>query len=211
MPDPKDVAAMLKKSIFKSKKERQREAEVKRDVQVRMAKSRIQQHILRQKDLVGRYRALAKKALSLNDEGRFRQVANQLMTSERDAERWEKYLLSLEMLETRREQVRASVDLLEAVQAMGDSLQALAEPAKLGELQAHMEKGLAKAASLDERMELMMGMMDSALQVDGVNREGDLANLETALLSEIETQEGVEFDPEIEKAMEKIRSELKDK
>jgi myosin heavy subunit len=211
LPDPKKVARALKRTVLKSKAERQREAEIERDVQVRMAKTRIRQHISRQEELIRRFKGLAKKALSLNDEARFRQAGKQMLTAQKDIQRWEKYLLSLEMLEARREQVRASVELMQAVRAMSESLEDMAQPGKLGELQMDLEKGLANAASLDERMELMMGMMDSALQVEGGANEDDLAGLEASLLDEIAAQEASAFDAGIESGLAHIRQELKDK
>jgi len=40
LPDPKKVARLLKRTVFQSKAERQRETEIKRDVQIRSAKGK---------------------------------------------------------------------------------------------------------------------------------------------------------------------------
>jgi hypothetical protein len=211
LPEPKEVAGFLKRNIFKSKQQRVQEAEVKRDVQVRTAKSRIQQHIQRQKEMVFRYKELARKALSLNDEARFRQAGQHMLAAQQSITTWEKYLLSFELLESRREQVRATVDMMEAIKAVGDSLESLAEPAALGELQTQVERGLAQASSLDERMQVMMGMVDTALEAGEPAQSGDLGRLEESLLTEIQSQEAADFDPELEDGLAHIRKELEGK
>jgi hypothetical protein len=211
LPEPEDVAKFLKRTVLKSKKQRAREVEFERDVQVRTAKGRIQQHINRQKEMVLRYKALARKALSLNDEVRFRQAGAQMLAAQQAITTWEKYLLSFELLESRREQVQATAELLNALRAMGESMESLAEPVMVDELQTQLERGLAQASSLDERMQVMMGLVDSALQ-SGVPLESEaLGALEDSLLSEIQEQEAAEFDPEIEDALSEIRKTLEDK
>lgn len=211
LPEPEDVGKFLKRTVFKSKKQRAQEAEIQRDVQVRTAKGRIQQQIARQKELVLRYKALARKALSLNDEGRFRQAGSQMLAAQQAITTWEKYLLSFELLESRREQAQATAEMMKALQVMGESLESLAEPVMVEDLQSQLERGLAQASSLDERMQAMMGMVDRTLQEEAPAESEALASLEESLLSEIQQQEVVEFDPEIEDALAEIRKSLEDK
>ena len=114
LPTPKKVADTIKKTIFQSPEERRQEAELNRDVQIRMGKARVRRHIAHQKDMLRRLTAFAKQALKINDEARFRQVGRQLLWTQQDVTRWEKYLLSLELLEARRDQVKSSVDIRQA-------------------------------------------------------------------------------------------------
>ena len=211
LPEPEDVGKFLKRTVFKSKKQRAQEAEIQRDVQVRTAKGRIQQQIARQKELVLRYKALARKALSLNDEGRFRQAGSQMLAAQQAITTWEKYLLSFELLESRREQAQATAEMMKALQVMGESLESLAEPVMVEDLQSQLERGLAQASSLDERMQAMMGMVDRTLQEEAPAESEALASLEESLLGEIQQQEAAEFDPEIEEALAEIRKSLEDK
>ena len=83
-----------------------------------MGKTRLQRHLNKQKKMASRLKALAKRALSINDEARFNQVGRQLLWTRQDIRRWEQYLLSLEILEARRDQVRASSDLIEAIKGV---------------------------------------------------------------------------------------------
>ena len=211
LPEPEDVGKFLKRTVFKSKKQRAQEAEIQRDVQVRTAKGRIQQQIARQKELVLRYKALARKALSLNDEGRFRQAGSQMLAAQQAITTWEKYLLSFELLESRREQAQATAEMMKALQVMGESLESLAEPVMVEDLQSQLERGLAQASSLDERMQAMMGMVDRTLQEEAPAESEALASLEESLLGEIQQQEAAEFDSEIEEALAEIRKSLEDK
>jgi len=211
LPDPKKVARLLKRTVFQNKAERLRETEIKRDVQIRSAKGRMRQFINQQHKLVERFTQLAKKALSLNDESRFRQAGYQILATRRNIERWEKYFLSLEMLEARREQVNASVELIQAVRTMSETFEDLAEPGKLGELQLNLEKGLAQADSMEKQIDMVMGMMDSALEVSASSDEQSLKELESSLLGEIENQEAQIFNTKIDDNLEKIRQELKEK
>jgi polyribonucleotide nucleotidyltransferase len=206
-PEPKKVARVIRK-LFRSGAERREEEEQERDVQIRMGKTRIRRHIGQQQEMVRRLTALARQALKLSDEGRFKQVGRQLLWTKKDIERWEKYLLSLEMLEARRDQVRASVDLISSVKAMTESLGALSQPEQVGDLQREMEQGLARASNLEERMDLMMGMMDETLAAGMPADEESLSALQADLTGEVAQQERQNFDKEIEDGLSQIRQEL---
>jgi len=210
LPSPKKVADAIRNSLFKSPEERREEKELGRDVQVRMGMTRIRRHIGHQKEMVGRLTDLAKQALKINDQERFRQVGKQLLWTRRDIQRWEKYILSLEMLQARRDQVRSSVDIMQAIKAMSESLSELAEPKEMAKLQLEMEKGLARATSLDERMEVMMGMMDSALDAGVPADEKALGELEASLSESVAAEEASAFESQIEEGLRDIRKELEE-
>jgi len=210
LPTPKKVADTIKKKLFQTQEERLQEAELNRDVQLRLGKTRLKRHITHQNDMQRRLTSLAKQALQINDETRFRMVGKQLLWTQQDITRWEKYLLSLELLEARREQVKSSIELIQAVKAMSDSMADLSSPEKIADLQIELEKGLARASNLDERMEIMMEMMDSALE-DGISvDESALADLETVLSEKVANEESAKFDREIEDGLRNIRKALED-
>lgn len=208
LPDPKKVAKFLNRTIFRSAEERKREQELERDVQVRITKGRIRGYLESQNKMVTQLTTLAKRALALGDETRFRQVGRQLLWTQKDILRWERYLLSFEILEARRGQAKASVDLLASVKALGESLAEMAGPENMGEMQRELETGLARASNLEERMELMMDMVDHTLASDMKVDEGALEGLEANMTDEITRQEAEKFDPEIESGLRKIREEL---
>ena len=208
LPTPKKVADTIKKKLFQSANEKLQEAEVNRDVQIRMGKARVRRHIAHQKEMVHRLPGFARQALKINDEARFRQVGKQLLWTQQDVNRWEKYLLSLELLEARRDQVKSSVEILKAVKAMGESLADLTSPEQVTSLQVEMEKALARATSLDERMEIMMEAMDTTLGADVQVDEGALEKLQESLSERVSGEEAAEFDSQIETGLREIRRQL---
>lgn len=210
LPTPKKVADTIKKKLFQSPEEKLQEAEVNRDVQIRMGETRVRRHITHQKDMVHRLTGIARQALKINDEARFRQVGKQLLWTQQDVNRWEKYLLSLELLEARRDQVKSSVEILKAVKAMGESLADLTSPEQVTSLQMEMEKALARATSLDERMEIMMEAMDSTLGADVQVDEAELEKLHESLSERVSSEEAAEFDSQIETGLREIRRQLED-
>ena len=209
LPEPEKVARVIK-SIFKTAKERRQEAEMEREVQVRMSKARLQRHIQKQKKMAVRLRSFAKRALAINDDARFRQVGRQLLWTQKDILRWEKYLLSLEILQARRDQANASVELIDAIKAMSESMTEMAGPQDMAELQRELETGLAKASTLNERMEVMMEVMDATVSADTLVEEDQLSDLKANLTEDVVREEASEFDREIEDGLRQIRKELKD-
>ena len=209
LPEPEKIARIIK-GIFKTAKERRQEAEMEREVQVRMSKARLQRHIQKQKKMAVRLRSFAKRALAINDDARFRQVGRQLLWTQKDILRWEKYLLSLEILQARRDQANASVELIDAIKAMSESMTEMAGPQDMAELQRELETGLAKASTLNERMEVMMEVMDATVSADTLVEEDQLSDLKANLTEDVVREEASEFDREIEDGLRQIRKELKD-
>lgn len=193
-----------------SAEERLEEDEINRDVRVKMGKNRLRKHINNQHQMEKKLTELARRAIELEDDGRFRQLGRQLLFTRQDVIRWERYLLTLEMVEARREQAKSSVELLRTVQAMSESMMDLANPQQAAEMQRQLQVGLARAESLDERMSIMMDMMDTTLEEGTPEEEQSLSELEKSLTEQITQQESAAFDREIEEGLRKIRDELKD-
>lgn len=196
--------------LFDTEKRRERR-EIDRTVKMRMGKNRIKRHVTHQQEMIKKLTELAKKALILGDEARFKQIGRQILGTRADINHWERYVLSLELLEARRDQAKASVDLLSSVKAMSDSMADLASPTQVADIQRQLEMGLARASSMEERLEIMMEMMDTTLAEDLPTDETSLQDLERGLIDQISTQETASFDREIEEGLKKIRAELEKK
>lgn len=209
LPEPKKVARILRR-IFQTAEERRQERDLNRDINLRMGKARLQRYLQSQKRVAAQLRTLAKRALSMNDEARFKQIGHQWIWTQRQIDRWERYLLSLEILQARRDQARASVELLSAVRTMSESLADMVGEQDMAELQRELETGLARASSLDERMAVMMEVMDATLATDVSLQEGDLDSLAAELNAEVVSEEDAAFDPQIEALRRKIQEELRD-
>lgn len=205
--DPKGVARVIR-GFIKSPQERKEEAELERTLQIKMAKTRLRRHINQQKEMSTRLKGLARQALAINDTGAFKKIARQYIWTNNDVQRWERYSLSLEMMEARRDQVKASVDLLSSIRAMSDSLSDLAAPEKIGELQLEIERGLAKASTVEEKLDSMMDIMDSTLASDMPVGEDELRELAQVFSDDVIESENAAFDPDIEQLRQKIRNEM---
>jgi len=211
LPDPKKVAKFLNRTLFKPAEQRREEEETNRQVKIRLGMTRIRRHLSRQREFRTRLLELAKRALALNDQERFRQIGQQILQVENNLQRWEKFLLSLEVLESQRDQLRAGVDLIETLKNIGESLSESAQPERMAQLQQDLELNLSRAATVEERLEAMMETIDGALTSDVRVDEGALQQLEGELSSQIAQEEARAFDPQIEQSLQKIRQELQAK
>lgn len=211
LPDPKKVANFLSRTLFKPAEQRRHEEETNRQVKIRLGMTRIRRHLSRQRDLRARLLALAKRALALNDQERFRQIGHQILQIETNLVRWEKFLLSLEVLEAQNDQLRATVDFIETLQTLSESLAETGQSERMAQLQMDLEANLARAASVEERLEAMMETIDGALTSDVRADEGALQQLERELSEQIAREEARAFDPQIEQSLRKIRQELEAK
>lgn len=210
LPNPKKVADAIRNTLMRSPEERRQEAENSRNVQIRMAKTRIRRHISQQNDMVLRLTALAKNALKIGDEAHFKQVGKQLLWTRQDIRRWEKYMLTLELLEARRDQARASVDMLQAVKAISESISEMAGPQNVAQMKGDLDQAMTKASSLNERMEIMMEMMDTTIGVDVQVDDQRLNELEDTLVESISEEEAASFDEQIQDGIARIRKELEE-
>lgn len=207
LPDPKDVAKGIR-HLFRSKEEKQQAVENERDLQLRQGKNRIRAHIAHQREMLPKLRALARRALAMGDETRFRQVGKQLLWTENDITRWERYTLTLEMMEARRDQVRASAELVHTIKIMSDSMNDWAGSEDAGQLQTELDRSLAQADSTDQKIGVMMDMMDATLAGGIPADEESIEKLRESLGEEIVNQGNVQVEKDIDAGLEKIRKQL---
>lgn len=210
LPDPKDVAKGIK-HIFRSKEEKQNAIETERDLQLRQTKSRIRSYISHQREMLPRLRVIAKRALEMGDEARFRQVAKQILWTENDIVRWDRYTLTLDIMEARRDQVRASANLVHTVKLLTDSMSELAGAEQVTEMQQQLDRSLALADSMDEKIDVMMNMMDSTLAQGLPADEAALERLREALGDEIVAQAGAQRGETLEAGVQRVRDQLEPK
>ena len=151
---------------------------------------------------------LGKQAIQLGDERQFRQIGSQIIWTQNDITRWERYLLSLETLEVRRDQARLTGDFMGSLEAMSESLLAGLSSQSMGEIQQKLEEGLARAQDLDERLSLFMEMAEDAFYDVEFGGEQALGELQATMRSEAELDAANEFDAQIKAGLEKIRQEM---
>lgn len=195
--------------IRKWLEQRRQNQEMERDIKVRRAKRRIQRYIEKQRQMEKKLWALGKQAIKISDERQFRQIGKQIIWTQADVERWERYMLNLETLEVRRDQARMTGEFMGSLQAMSESMLAGITPQSMVDIQRNLEEGLARAQNLEERLSLFMEMAEDAFHDVEVGDDMALTDLESNLRSEAEMEAAHEFDAQIAAGLEKIRQEMK--
>ena len=190
---------------------RSTEKEIEREVKIRQAKASIRRHINSQRKMSQRLWKLGKRALALQDEAQFQRVGALYLRTQEDVERWERYLLTFETLEARRDQAKAASAFLEALKAMNESLMEAASPQAMARMQHDLAEGLARAETLEERMAVMMEISDDTLAGDAVDADERLAELQRMMSAEAEQEEADLYDTRIQEGLRRIREEMQGK
>lgn len=188
--------------------ERQQKKEHERDFQVRQGKKRIQRYIDQQRQIEQKLWALGKQALKLGDNAQFQMIGKQIIWTQNDINRWQRYLLSLETLEARRDQARMAGDFMQSLKAMSESLLVGIDGASLVDIEKNIDAGLERVKDLEDRMDLFMEMAEYTLvDIDRADRYR-LKEMQTAMRQEAELDEANSFDAQITAGLEKIRQEM---
>ncbi len=166
-------------------KRRQERKEFERQVQARQGRARIKRHITRQRQMLGKLREMMRRALTLKDDRQFRALAKQYIWTQLDIRRWERNLLAFDALQARRDQVKATREFLESMQAMSRSILVNADPAELARMEQDLQMALARAQSMEEILDAMMEAVDeSVFTLEGLE-EQDMAQAMDALASDL--------------------------
>lgn len=191
--------------LFKSKQQRELEAKV----QIRQGVARIQRFIRNAKKVERRYWDLGKQALRIGDREQFRQLAGALMRTREHINRWERYLIQLETLNIRRDEVAATGDFIKSVSAMTNSILRGASPQQVAQMQAKMEQAVAKSEALEEV--LSVAMEASADGLFGVDELDDhkLDELAGHMQSEAAAEEGTAYDERISSGLREIEDAMR--
>lgn len=191
--------------LFKSRQQRELEAKV----QIRQGMARIQRFVKNAKKHQQRYWELGKQALRLGDKEQFEQLAGAFIRTREHANRWERYLLQLETLNVRREEVGATGDFIKSISAMTNSILRGATPQQVVEMQTKMEKAVAKSEALEEV--LSVAMEASAGSVYGTDEldESKLTELAGHMSSEAEGDENAAFDKRISEGLKGIEEAMR--
>lgn len=187
---------------------RQAEKEMEREIKIRQGKASIRRHIRNQQKSMERLWKLGKKALSLGDDVQFRRIGKLYLQAQEDISRWERYLLTFETLEARRDQAKATTSFLEAMKALNESLMETTSPQAMARMQQDLAEGLARAETLEDRMAVMLELTDEALLGGESISETDLSDLQEMMGAEVVQEEADAFDARIEEGLRKIRDEM---
>ncbi len=195
--------------MFKKwREEREKKQQYERDFQVRQGKKRIQRYIDKQKQTEQKLWGLGKKALKLGDDDQFQMIGKQIIWTQNDINRWQRYLLSMETLEARRDQARMTGDFMQSLKAMSESLLVGIDGESLVEIEQNIDTGLERVKDLEDRMDLFMEMAEyTFIDIDRADRH-KLDDMQTNMRREAEMDEANTFDAQISAGLEKIRKEM---
>jgi len=159
---------MLKLSLFKSRATRELEAKIR----FRQGKSRIHRFLQELCRSADKYWHLARQAYQLGDEEQLRQLASHYLRARTTINRWERFLVKLDALEMRRNEVEATGEFLGSMSALTESILRGASPEELTRLQTDIERALHKSQAQEEMLDLAMEAAGQSLfSEDGPSTE----------------------------------------
>jgi hypothetical protein len=142
----------------------------------------IKDHLKRQERTGQRLWELARRALQLDDQRQFEQIARQYVWTIEDIARWRRYQLVLDTTAIRRDQARAVGVFMRSVQGLSGALLAGADRESRQALEIDLAQGVERAEDLEEVMDRLL-----MLTQDTVVAMGRVRPLESEpLLDEIE-------------------------
>ena len=191
--------------LFKSRRQRELESEI----QIRQSKARIQRFIQNARKVQQRYWNLGKQALRLGDREQFLQLAGALTRAREQANQWERYLLQLETLSVRREEVAATGEFIKGISAVTSSILRGANPEQIAAMQLKMEQALVKAEALEELMSVAMESSAGSVFASGDLDEKKLEELAGQMTSEAQSEESAAYDQRIASGLKKIEEEMR--
>jgi hypothetical protein len=145
--------------LLKSREQREMEAQLK----VRQGKGRIQRYIQQAKRAADRSWQLAKQAFRLGDQDQFRKLAANYLHVREEINRWERYLVRLDTLELRRNQMAAAGEFMQSVQAMSASIMRGANPEDIAKMQLQLEQATHKVDMVEQTLDMAIENVDDAL------------------------------------------------
>lgn len=184
--------------------------EIKREMKFRRGKARINRYIQKSQEAKKKYWELGKKALKLGDRRQFQQLARAFQWTLEQINRWERYLIQLETVAARRDQVSATAEFMNSMKALSKSMLAGVSPEKIADMQVDLEKALAKAETLEETLDVVMDSSSDAIFASGELSEESIGEIEKAMMGETVHEEKVEaVDTKIDEGLKRIEDEMR--
>jgi len=195
---------------FFNSEERKRQKELERQIKIKEGRRHLERHIKKQKEKMVKYRGLAKRAQRIGDEKMFRQIALLLLRTQRDITQWERRILYFDMIEARKDQVRAAAEFAQAYETMAQSMLANSNPANIAKIQRDIEMGLARAEMMDDMLENLMDVSEDLLpEPADAEDTADLKQIMAELAAEADQEAQGVSDAEIDASLKAIEEQLR--
>lgn len=140
--------------LFKTQAERDRENQIR----FRQGKSRIQRFIQQARESSEQYWKMANQAYKLGDKAQLRQLAAGYFRARENINRWERFLLKMDALEMRRNEVEATSDFVRSINALTSTILRGTSPAEIAKMQLELEQAIARS---DQDAEMMTEAMNT--------------------------------------------------
>ena len=190
-------------------KKREETKEVEREVQFRRGLARVRSYISRCQKSKKHYWQLGKRALQLGDDRQFRQIAKTYLWTMEQISRWERYLLQLETVAARRDQVGATSEFMKSITALSQSMMAGASEEDVAKMQVELEKAIARSEILEETMAMVMEAGSETVFGSRELSEEAVERVQKAMAEAAEADESEVFDAKIEEGLRKIEEEMR--
>lgn len=190
--------------LMKSKEEK----EMERRMQVKQGRRKAERHIANQKKQVQKYWDLAKKAVRLGDREILQKLVTLIAATRQDIRGWERRMLYFDMIEAMRDQALAGAEFAKSFQAMSESILANANPADLSAIQMNLERSMAVAEQLEDRLEDFQSSLDDMLSEAGGEERAEYKEILAMIQREAEQEPETAIDGEIEATMKQIEAML---
>lgn len=185
-------------------KKREETKEVEREVQFRRGLARVRNYISKCQKSKKRYWKLGKRVLQLGDQQQFRQIARTYLWTTEQIDRWERYLLQLETVAARRDQVKATSEFMKSISALSQSMMAGASEEDVAKMQVELEKAIARSEMLEETMAMVMDASSETVFGSEELSEEAVDRIESAMTEAAEVEEGEAFNAKIEEGLRQI-------
>lgn len=191
--------------LFKSKRQRELEAEI----QVRQSKARIERFIRNCRKVQQRYWDLGKQALRLGDREQYERLAGALLGAREQGSYWERYLLQLETLSVRREEVAATGEFIKGIAAVTTSILRGASPQQVAAMQTKIEQALVKSEALQELLAVAMESSAGAVFASDQLDDRKLDEVARQMTSEAEADESRGYDDRISRGLKDVEEAMR--
>lgn len=188
---------------------RKQSKEIEREVKFKQGLAKVRNYVQKCKQAQKKYWELGKRALQLGDRQQFENIVKAYLRAGEMANRWERYLVAMETVSLQRDQVKATGEFAASMSAMSSSMMAGANPQDITKMQTELETALTKAQTLDETLSAVMDVTsDSIFSAEGLS-EDSLQQIEAAMASEAQHDEGAKLDDRIADGLKRIEEQMR--
>jgi division protein CdvB (Snf7/Vps24/ESCRT-III family) len=175
----------------------------------RQGRSRIVRFVQQARKAADRYWELARQAYRLGDHEQFRQLAASYLRTREGINRWERYLVRMDTLELRRNEMLATTEFLHSVEAMTQSILRGTDPQEIARMQAELERAVHRTEAVQESLELAMEGTGETLAGTSELSDDVLKSLATNLESGGQAASDAQFDARLEAALKEVERQMR--